>query len=268
MGALAPRPLRILVAEDDRFSRELVREQLASLGRACDLAIDGQAAWACAARSTYDLIICDYRMPGFDGPALARRIRDHEASRGPSAADCRRAHIAVISANADIDHAFACLSAGVDDFIAKPVALDVIEALVDRVAGSAKPAGEAAPAAPIDAAEPVIFDPATLVRLYGGGPRAAAAMTLWLSGAERDVSQLRSAWGRGDAIAMGEIAHRLKGSAALAGAHRVSEVAGRAERAAMGSTETQGAALAELVAAFAATRSELRAVAERLSSGG
>jgi CheY-like chemotaxis protein len=206
-------------------------------------------------------MICDFRMPRIDGPTLARAIREREGqNRDRASAAARRLHIAIISANADIDHASECLAAGVDDFLAKPVAIDVMEALLARVAlavrghvaGTTQTAASAAPRLP---AADAVFDPAVLLRIYGAPHRAHAALSAWVANTEHDLARLSAALERRDMAAVRDIAHRMRGSASVAGAMQLAAAAADLERAAGQAGGPAVPALSELRAAFVAARS-------------
>ncbi len=72
---------RVLIADDNAFVRELFSEYLTGLGAKCDVVPDGLAAVHEAATSAYTAIVLDVMMPGLDGNAAARRIKQEGASR-------------------------------------------------------------------------------------------------------------------------------------------------------------------------------------------
>lgn len=77
MRKLPPRPpRRILVADDDRSTRELLRLQLRSAGFVAETAKDGAAALARLARKAFDLVLLDVWMPGIDGLEVLARLRE------------------------------------------------------------------------------------------------------------------------------------------------------------------------------------------------
>jgi CheY-like chemotaxis protein len=105
--------LRLLIAEDDPLSREILQELLAPLGLEIDCAEDGQQAIALSQRVRYDLILMDLRMPRVDGLAATQAIR-----RGVFNANTR---VVAVSANSSPTDRQACVLAGMDGFIPKPV---------------------------------------------------------------------------------------------------------------------------------------------------
>jgi CheY-like chemotaxis protein len=122
--------LAILVAEDNEINALLARALLARLGHRATVAPDGAAALEAflAAPTPYDLVLMDVHMPLVDGIEATRRIRAAEAASGRS-----RTPIIALTANAFGEEREACLAAGMDDFLVKP--LDR-ERLAEVLAGS------------------------------------------------------------------------------------------------------------------------------------
>ena len=113
--------LAILVAEDNDINALLARALLARLGHRPTVAATGAQAvdsWlaAHAAGEPYDLVLMDVHMPELDGIAATRRIRAAEASMSGA-----RTPIVALTANAFSEDRDACLAAGMDDFLAKPL---------------------------------------------------------------------------------------------------------------------------------------------------
>jgi CheY-like chemotaxis protein len=112
--------LSILVAEDNEINALLARSLLTRLGHRPTIATTGAEAtetWlaARAAGTPYDLVLMDVHMPGIDGIEATRRIRAAEA------AGDRRMPIIAITANAFDEDRDACLAAGMDGFLTKPL---------------------------------------------------------------------------------------------------------------------------------------------------
>jgi PAS domain S-box-containing protein len=113
--------LAILVAEDNEINALLARALLARLGHRPTVATTGAEAvdsWlaARAAGEPYDMVLMDVHMPGMDGIAATRRIRAAEEAAGGA-----RTPIVALTANAFSDDRDACLAAGMDAFLAKPL---------------------------------------------------------------------------------------------------------------------------------------------------
>jgi PAS domain S-box-containing protein len=142
-ASAAPGPRRnlsILVAEDNEINALLARALLVKLGHRPTVAINGASAldaW-CAARADgapYDLVLMDVHMPDIDGLEAARRIRAVEAERGE-----RRTPIVALTANAFAEDREACLAAGMDGFLVKPLDREQLAAMVTGLSQQARAA--------------------------------------------------------------------------------------------------------------------------------
>jgi CheY-like chemotaxis protein len=131
-GAASAAPgLTILVAEDNEINALLARALLAKLGHRPSVATNGAAAvdsWlaARAAGTPYDLVLMDVHMPGTDGLEATRRIRAEEESSGHTP-------ILAVTANAFAEDREACLAAGMDGFLVKPLDPDRLAAALAAV---------------------------------------------------------------------------------------------------------------------------------------
>ena len=115
--------LSILVAEDNEINALLARALLVKLGHHPTMAASGAAAlesWlaARAAGTPYDRVLMDLHMPGMDGIEATRRIRAIEAG---AERDSQSTPILALTANASAEDRDACLAAGMDGFLVKPL---------------------------------------------------------------------------------------------------------------------------------------------------
>lgn len=104
---------RILLAEDEPISQEIVQHLLNDAGLLVDLASDGAAAVRLATQTRYALILMDMRMPVLNGVDATRQIRQLPG--------CAAIPIIATTANAFTEDRQTCLDAGMNDFLSKPL---------------------------------------------------------------------------------------------------------------------------------------------------
>jgi signal transduction histidine kinase/AmiR/NasT family two-component response regulator len=125
----APRldSLAVLVAEDNAVNQTIVAAMLRSLGHRATLVGTGAEALAALAREEFDLVLMDCNMPELDGLEATRRLR-----AGGSGARDPRIPVIALTANAMDGDREACLAAGMDDFVAKPVTIATLRQAIER----------------------------------------------------------------------------------------------------------------------------------------
>ncbi len=134
-----PQGALVLVVEDSPTNSTMVELMLQHHGFRVATALDGlQALDAIRAGLAPDIILMDCHMPHLDGFETTRRIRDDEAAAGRG-----RVPIVALTANAFEENRQACLGAGMDDFIAKPVVLTELLAALGRWLPRTEPAPRA-----------------------------------------------------------------------------------------------------------------------------
>ena len=119
------RPLRILVAEDNDVNQILINAVLTRMGHVVHLVADGQLAVEAVRHGDYDLVLMDLQMPGMDGMEATQAIR---ALGGAQAG----VPIIAMTANAFEADRRACLAAGMDDYVAKPIDLEQLARALAR----------------------------------------------------------------------------------------------------------------------------------------
>jgi two-component system sensor histidine kinase RpfC len=121
-----------LVAEDNEIAAKVITRFLEKLGFDYTRVEDGEAALAEALAGGYQIAVVDLRMPKIDGIDFARRYR----AQAPD----RALPIVALTANAAEDVRQACLDAGMDAFLSKPVTPDALRQTIERLAMTAGPA--------------------------------------------------------------------------------------------------------------------------------
>lgn len=129
-AAMVPEEARILIVEDNTINILVISKLLRKLGaRALTVAHNGREALECCADSQFDLILMDTHMPEMDGLVATRVLRE----RGVGA------HIVGCSADAMASDQSAALSAGMDDYLTKPISIDNLQQMLENWLGRSRP---------------------------------------------------------------------------------------------------------------------------------
>jgi PAS domain S-box-containing protein len=199
--------LKVLVVEDNRVNQRVATGILAKMGHAADLASNGLEAVARVEAEAYDLVLMDMQMPQMNGLEATRVIR----AMGRPAADVP---IVAMTANALASDREACLAAGMDDFISKPVDRRKLERAVARAAASAGADPSSAQAVPETSIDHWRMH--ELAQELGEEGMAELVASFWQD-AGQIIDLFRRACDAGDLEAMGRALHTLKGAAANLG---------------------------------------------------
>lgn len=120
-----PLPLRILLAEDNPLNQKVALQLLRRLGYRAHVATDGEEVLRALRRQRYDLVLMDVQMPMIDGLEATRRIaREFAAAERP--------RIIALTAGATLQDEQACLRAGMDGFISKPIRIGELRRALER----------------------------------------------------------------------------------------------------------------------------------------
>ncbi len=269
-------PLRILVAEDNVVNQQLALLLLERLGYRAVVTADGLEALHALEREPYDIVLMDVQMPKMDGLEAARRIH----RRWPEG---QRPHVIAATANAMQEEREACLAAGMDDYLSKPIRLEELAAALSRCRPHALPRPPAParesgvgaqaprPAEPEPPGQPLVagvLHPAALERLMqtiGDDPDVLVALiNTFLGDVPRLVDGARRGLQQGQADEVRRAAHTLKSNGATFGATRFSELSRQLESLARsGALEGTAELIAGIEAEYESLRMALEAVRER-----
>ena len=117
--------LKILVAEDNAVNQMVLMRMLQNMGCLPDLACDGASAIASVGVNAYDVVLMDLNMPGIDGLDATRRIRKLPFAQGG-------VPIVALTASATNEDRSACLAAGMDDYLSKPIEIGSLRQALER----------------------------------------------------------------------------------------------------------------------------------------
>ncbi|WPP01982.1 PAS domain S-box protein [Pseudomonas sp. HR96] len=209
--------VRLLVVEDNALNRFVALELLRREGAGIELAEGGVQALAMldAASPLYDLVLMDVQMPDLDGLEVTRRLR----------ANPRFAHLPIIAMTANASQADrdACLAAGMDDHIGKPIDINhVVEVLRRFLLALLTPS--TAPG------EPPLQPVATIIDRFGGdGQLFRGALGHFEVEMGHLLTRLEQAVGTTNRREAGDVLHSIKGCAGTMGAQALANLAGHLE---------------------------------------
>jgi PAS domain S-box-containing protein len=229
--------VRVLVAEDNVVNQRVVVRQLRKLGFNADAVANGREVIDALERVPYDIVLLDCQMPEIDGYDTARRIHSEGLKRFKSIP-----YLIALTANALPGDRERCLSAGMNDYLTKPVRLESLEGVLQRALLKVRPALRERVA---EAAESVI-DTSIISGLRelsepGQTEPLREIVELFFKDAHPRLERMHSALEGKDFTALALAAHSLKGSASNLGAKRLAEWCATLEKRAKANDLTESA---------------------------
>lgn len=207
-------PLRILLVEDDTMSRKLITKVLERLHYHVQVAENGQVALKTCEDCVFDVILMDVNMPVMDGLTATRHLR-RMLPKG------QQPYIIALTGAAFDEEKQACLDAGMDTFVGKPVRPNELRAVLEQ----------------FQQQRPVttpLIDQQALdeLRNYNtdGQDMILVLIGMFLDEAPGQIDDLKTAFAAMDANRVRHLAHSLKSSAATLGAARLSQTFAELER--------------------------------------
>jgi PAS domain S-box-containing protein len=245
----------VLLVEDNMTNQLVATRMLAKLGYRADTATNGREALDAIAAGSYDAVLMDCQMPEMDGYEATRELRRLEQHAG--------GHLPVIAMTAAAMEGDreACLAAGMDDYISKPVRIEAISDALGRWVRAASAAPDASAASDGSSEEPVIEQERLEVLRdldSGDGDLLSLLVREYVEDGTRLLAALREALAEGDPHQVERNAHTLKGASANLGAARIVRIASRLEALGRaGALGTVGRLLDEADDEFALVRAAL-----------
>jgi len=227
-GSLDP-VARVLVVEDDALNQLIVCRLLSHGGYEATAASDGAQALALMASQSFDLVLMDWQMPDMDGLEVTRRLRAGEAGSAGMTVP-----IVALTANAFAEDRAACMAAGMNDFLTKPVQNELLMDTVRQWTG----VGLLEPDLPVhqhpainkSEIRPPAFDASVMAALPmvadGSEPQyATELMTMFMESLPQTLQGMERAQAARDNVTLRRLVHSLKSSSATVGAIELAALA-------------------------------------------
>jgi CheY-like chemotaxis protein/HPt (histidine-containing phosphotransfer) domain-containing protein len=247
-------PLRILLCDDNAVNQKVALRLLQQMGYKADSALNGREAIEALQRQPYDMIFMDVQMPEMDGITATQHIRKHQAEGLPHF----KSPIIIIAmtANAMQGDREKCLTAGMDDYLSKPVRPEDVRLMLERWAAAAvgiaatnadqteTSSAAAASETPAAAAPPVDMD--RLLDLSDNDPVGLRDLiALYVKQTTGQLEQLQAAVHAADAKAVQRIAHSCAGASATCGMNPIVPILRELEKQGHDGQLTNASELAE-----------------------
>jgi CheY-like chemotaxis protein len=207
-GRARTRPLRVLVAEDNLTNQKLVDALLKQKGHHVSMVSNGRQAIDRAQRESFDIVLMDVQMPEVGGFEATAAIREHERPAG------KHTPILALTASAMAGDREACLAAGMDGYVSKPLRPDELFAAIDALC--VPPEGASASGDGAGPTPPRVVDLATLLAGFDGNTQLVGEVVdVFLQDAPGMLVRLRDAARARAAGDIASAAHAIKGAAGL-----------------------------------------------------
>jgi CheY-like chemotaxis protein len=244
---LAEQPLRILLAEDNSVTQEVMLLMLSSLGYQADVAANGLEVMEAIDRQSYDVVLMDARMPELDGLQATKLIRAHTGSPVEP-------WIVAMTADDSPSDREACMAHGMNSFLPKPVRTDDLASVLGHVVADHAAQPAVAPAPTKNTEKPI---PGFVDQNHTG-----SLCNAFVADARTALSDMVAYAATHDFDALRRKAHYLKGSSMIVGASRVTGLCREIEARATAQRPVEET-LHALLMALETTAAELVSTSER-----
>jgi two-component system, sensor histidine kinase and response regulator len=216
------RSLRVLLAEDNPVNQTLAMRILERLGHKVQVANNGKEAVGLAQAEDFDLIFMDVQMPEMDGLEATAAIRAAEAGTG------KHVPIVAMTAHAMKGDREECLSAGMDDYLSKPIRINELKQAIS----GAEQKPNVAQSPEQNSFRAIGQLEVLLDSVIGDRALLAEMAELWLADSVKQETQIREGLDLGNAMMVQRAAHALKGSLGTFQASGAQEAANQLEMSA------------------------------------
>jgi two-component system, sensor histidine kinase and response regulator len=215
------RSLNVLLAEDNPVNQKLAIRLLEKRGHRVTLACNGVQALAALEKGPYDLVLMDVQMPEMDGLEATTLLRAREKGRGE--------HQAVVAMTALVmkGDRERCLAAGMDGYLSKPIAPQELDDVLDRYSSPGRPEATAAQTNGIQEGPVHVKD--LFERIDGDRAFLSELLQLLREDSPEQIRTAREAIANGDAAALQQVGHALRGALANLAAPTAAAIAGELE---------------------------------------
>jgi len=213
---------RILLVEDNTFNQQIALEMLEEAGGAVCLAQNGLEALDLLAKTGFDCVLMDVQMPVMDGLQATRLIRLDPALAG--------LRVLAMTATATSEDRDRCLSAGMDDFITKPIQPALLCQTVARWLPDRSTRPEDHPVSssafrPIMGGDPQVIDLTILAKLLSYDQEKVRKFAFkFLQTTQSGFAEIETSLEQGDIARIRELGHRIKSAARTVGALGMAEL--------------------------------------------
>lgn len=218
--------VKILLAEDNRVNQKVAIKQLESIGYKADIANNGKEVLEKLALNNYDLILMDCQMPIVDGYEATREIRQKERRE-----NLPQVTIVALTASALKEDLDRCLAVGMNDFLAKPVRKEDLQAKLAYWTVLSHGNLEAKNQSQENQIQPIHIDLAYLSKLYEDNPEdVQEVLQVFTQATQENLKAMRNAISQTDWFSVVHQANEIKGASTSVGAHSLHYLAQKLEK--------------------------------------